>query len=298
MEFTLRQLAYVAAAAEHGNFSIAARHMAVSQSSISTTIAFIEQQLGVRLFERHASRGVTTTPFGESFLREAMSLLSHATRFSSQVKHLHLEPSGDLVIGALSSLATDFLSELLDDFLRAHPTVVVEVREQLDHESLVAALLDGRFEYALTVGQLDDARARSFEIASLAPHAIVSAHHPLAERQVARLADCVVEPFLLPTGGDARKYVSELFAALDLKPRIVFRAGSTQLLRAMASRGLGFAIETRSLCAGASLDGLPLVALPFAEPLPRLRVISVCAAGKALSPAASAFDRRLRARVG
>ncbi|MGG2357301.1 LysR family transcriptional regulator, partial [Salmonella enterica] len=76
--FSLRQLDHVVAAARHENVTAAARALYVSQPSISASIARIERHYGRPLFVRHTGQGVSPTPFGRQFVREAASLIASA----------------------------------------------------------------------------------------------------------------------------------------------------------------------------------------------------------------------------
>src|SRR5882672_4779214 len=73
-EISLRQLRYFVAAAETGQFAMAAARAHVTQSAITNAVQLLEQQLGVRLFER-LPRGVVLTAEGHSFLQRVRHVL-------------------------------------------------------------------------------------------------------------------------------------------------------------------------------------------------------------------------------
>jgi DNA-binding transcriptional LysR family regulator len=290
MDITLRQLAYVSAAANLGSFSGAAQHLGVSQASISATTAAIERRLGVHLFKRHSSRGVTLTPSGDAFMREARSLLEHVERFWRHAEGLQEPMKPGLTIGAQVSIAARVLPGLIDEC----PEIVVEVREEPDHEGVITALLAGRCEWGLAAARDLDPRVQGLEIGVLPPYAILSRKHPLATRPAVRLADCATAPFLANTAAGTRGYFDDVFDSVQIQPRIAFRATSCELLRALVGRDLGFAIELGAPPEGASADGLPFVAIPFVESLPRLKILAYRPADRPLAAAAAPFDRALR----
>ena len=98
MDFTIRQLIYAEAAAEFGNFTHAARHLGVTQASISTAIFELEQRVGTKLYDRHSSRGVTLTPVGERFIHEVRILLGHVKRFQTMAERLKAQHSGEIAM--------------------------------------------------------------------------------------------------------------------------------------------------------------------------------------------------------
>ena len=63
----IRQIEFVDAVARHGNFTRAANELHVAQPAVSAAIRHLEDELGVRLFER-TSRHVALTDAGEAFL--------------------------------------------------------------------------------------------------------------------------------------------------------------------------------------------------------------------------------------
>jgi len=71
---TLRQLRYFVAAAETGQFSMAATRTHVSQSAITNAVLQLEASLGARLFERQPT-GVRLTAEGHSFLQRTRNIL-------------------------------------------------------------------------------------------------------------------------------------------------------------------------------------------------------------------------------
>lgn len=274
MDFTLRQLLYADAAADFGNFTDAARHLDVSQASISTAVSDLERRIGAKLYHRHSSRGVTLTPVGERFIREARVLLGQVQKFQANTTRLKAEHGGDITIGYQVALAIRFLPELLAKFARDFPALKLAVKEESDRDDVIAALLAGKIEFGLGIGQASDDRVVSEEIAALPPYAIVAVNHPSAKRKSIRLADLVDEPFLQLTSPESRLYVRRLFKSVNVEPRVVYRSISPDLIRTMASRGLGFAIENIIPASTVSHDGRRFAAVPFADRLPPLRLMA------------------------
>ena len=77
----LEQLRHFTAAAEAGSFSAAARSLYISHSTICRSVSALEEEFGVRLFER-SSRDFCLTEAGEALLPQAQSLLAAPKRAS------------------------------------------------------------------------------------------------------------------------------------------------------------------------------------------------------------------------
>lgn len=80
MDVSLDQLEAFVAAAEHGSFSAAARHLRKAQSAVSLLVSSLEDDLGVKLFSR-AARSPTLTEAGVRLLPEAKLMLDRRAHF-------------------------------------------------------------------------------------------------------------------------------------------------------------------------------------------------------------------------
>ena len=113
MQFTLKQLDQLITVAEHGSVSSAARELFISQPTLSSSIARLEQSLGLTLLIRHHARGVSLTPTGADFLVRARSLVDPAQEIEADVRELRDSVSGAISIGCFVTLAPFFLPRLI-----------------------------------------------------------------------------------------------------------------------------------------------------------------------------------------
>src|SRR5688572_18237692 len=111
--FTLRQLAYFVAVAEEGSVARAAGELKLSQPSISTAMAKLEDQLGVQLLVRHHAQGVSLTPQGSRLLAAVRNLLHHADEFQRQAASTSGEIAGPLHVASFATLAPAFMPALI-----------------------------------------------------------------------------------------------------------------------------------------------------------------------------------------
>lgn len=81
----LEKLRIFLAVAESGSFSQGARRLYISHSTTSRAVSALEEELGLRLLERH-NRVLGLTPAGERLCREARSLLQQAEELPRRVK--------------------------------------------------------------------------------------------------------------------------------------------------------------------------------------------------------------------
>ena len=196
MTYTLRQLQYFVAAADHGSVAGAARALNISQPSISTAIAKLEALLGVRLLLRHHAHGVSLTPAGQPLLVEARSLLAHAGELTAHARGLGEAVRGRLDVGCFVTIAPSFFPAIARGFTVAHGEVDIRLHEG-HQDALLEGLASGRFTVALLydydlAGDLD-----LQPLADLAPYALLPGDHPLARRAKVALAELAPLPMVL-----------------------------------------------------------------------------------------------------
>jgi len=128
---------------EAGNFISAAERLHVSQSTVSTRIHSLEEQLGCTLFVRNKA-GTTLTSAGRQFQRHASTLV----RTIEQARHDIGIPkgfSGTLVIGGRIGLWEEFLLHWLPLMQQTNPTISIRAESGLEPE-IMQGLIEGRID--------------------------------------------------------------------------------------------------------------------------------------------------------
>jgi DNA-binding transcriptional LysR family regulator len=117
---------YVKAIADARSLGGAAQAMGVNHSTVFRRLGQIEEHLGSRLFERGRG-GYTLTPCGEEMVRLAVRLGEDITTFERKVTGQDLRPSGDLRITTNDMILLHLLTEVLVEFRRAYPDILLDV---------------------------------------------------------------------------------------------------------------------------------------------------------------------------
>ena len=115
----LHQLRYFIAVAETGGFVRAAQRCGVTQPSLSQQIRKLEDELGVRLFDR-SSRGAVPTEAGRALLPRAQRILAEVRDTVSGVKEDIEAGRGPLSVGAIPTIAPYLMPQVLSRFLDEH----------------------------------------------------------------------------------------------------------------------------------------------------------------------------------
>ena len=114
------------AVAEAGSFTNATVNLNLSQSAISRQIQSLEEELKVKLFERHA-RGLTLTENGEYVFRTAHEVISKLKEVETTLGDKKDKPSGKLTVTTVVSFGTTWLTPRIQEFMQLNPEIEVEL---------------------------------------------------------------------------------------------------------------------------------------------------------------------------
>ncbi|MFL2878370.1 MAG: LysR family transcriptional regulator [Candidatus Pelagibacter sp.] len=114
------------AVAEAGSFTSATVNLNLSQSAISRQIQSLEEDLKVKLFERHA-RGLTLTENGEYVFKTAHEVISKLKEVETSLSDQKNHPTGKITITTVRSFGTHWLTPRIQEFMQLHPEIEVEL---------------------------------------------------------------------------------------------------------------------------------------------------------------------------
>ena len=114
------------AVAEAGSFTSATVILNLSQSAISRQIQSLEDDLKVKLFERHA-RGLTLTENGEYVYKTAHEVISKLKEVETSLGDQKNNPTGKITITTVRSFGTHWLTPRIQEFMQLHPEMEVEL---------------------------------------------------------------------------------------------------------------------------------------------------------------------------
>ncbi len=245
----LRQLRYFVAVAEEGNFSRAAERLHVSQPPLSMQIKGLEQELGIRLFER-SNRGVSLTPAGQVFFEEARSVLSRLELARLRALQTDRGETGTLSVGFVSIADYGILPPALKSFRARFPRVEVQLHE-LTTDAQIHALRDARLDLGIGLAPVDEPdlefeRVSREELVLAAP-----SNHPAAKggRSV-DLRTLAKESFIVPPRNIAPGLYDLTIGhcrSFGFMPRVTQQARQMQTVIGLVSCGMGFALVPASV---------------------------------------------------
>ncbi|MDQ6836433.1 MAG: LysR family transcriptional regulator [Actinomycetota bacterium] len=283
----LRQLRYLVALAEEGNFTRAAANAHIAQPAMSQQIRRLEAELGLALVER-TTRRVALTEAGELLVVRSRRILAELESAQTELELLRGVHTGHVTIGAMHTMGTVDLSLALALFRELHPDVRFTVREQTSEE----------MGEMLRVDQLDLAFlsvTERVESHGLGLHQLVSeelvvllpSDHRLSSRQRLRMAELSNELFIsFRAGARLRELLMAAGREAGFTPNVTLESNESQRVRRLVSRGLGVAILPRSDAEGPGAD---VVVASLTAPALSRDITLAWREGRRLAPAAAEF---------
>ena len=267
----LRQIEYIEAIARYNNFTRAAAELHVAQPALSATVRRLEDELGVRLFER-TSRRVALTDAGQAFLARAHRVTTEVVQLEQEMSEYAGGVRGTLRASCWYHIDPGVV-DFLGGFTAANPLVEVSIveapasdalerlrRDELDLATIVMAPgLDlseiehvvGRTEPFVLVTSLDDA---------------------LAGREWVEPAQIVNERFIAAHQGTAlRRCFERGLGGFGESPHIVIETNEAAATVTYVSIGLGSAILTPSI---AGQIQVPVALIPIRGVLPFVSAVA------------------------
>lgn len=173
--------------AETCSFQETATELYVSQSSLTKHIQAIEQELGVKLFNR-STRKVVLNRFGKVFYSYAKQIADLSVDYTNAMKYLMYQSEYLLNVGALGYMNFYGLYETLANFKKSYPKVKYSVTEEKDAQ-LKTKLETGEISFVFTanVQQYQEYKYCIWKTDSLV--LIVSDQHPLAKSETVHLEE-------------------------------------------------------------------------------------------------------------
>src|SRR5512137_2727489 len=127
---TLTELRYIVAVADERHFGRAAEKSFVSQPSLSASIKKVEDELGVRIFER-GKAGVLVTEIGAQVVAQARRTLEEAARVKTVAKQGRNPLAGVLRLGVIHTIAPYLLPGLVAALRRSAPQMPLDIEENM-----------------------------------------------------------------------------------------------------------------------------------------------------------------------
>lgn len=290
MNLTLRQVRAFIAVAELAHFTRAGERLGLSQSSVSTLVRELEDNLGLRLFDRH-TRMLRLTQAGAEMLPLARKALADLDRAFSSSHDLRSLGRGRVKVAAASLQAALLMPRVIKDFCDEFPGIRIDVHDVTEYE-VIEKLRAGDVDFGLgSALAMQDIVARPLTTDTFV--AVMPAGHPLAQQPVVTWRELADLPLIGPPPGNAvREQLDMALARQGITLRRSHEVILPLTILGMVEGGLGIAVMTSAMSRLALALGL--VTRDVAQPVIQREMSLLFHADRTLSPAAEAFSDRLR----
>ena len=226
----LQSFRFVDAVTRAGSIRRAAESLSITPSALNRRILALEEELGVQIFER-MPRGVRLSTAGEMLIHHIRTQISDMERVKSQIADLSGVRRGRVSIACSQAVLPYFLPEQIAHYRREHPGVNFGVFVR-DRQAAEEALVDHSADLALVFEPVRLADFQTLLAIRQTVYGVMSATHPLAQKETLRLRECLMYPVALPTAPIGVRHLLEtamMKSSLTLAP--VVESDSFEFLR-------------------------------------------------------------------
>ena len=240
----LYHLRYFVTLAHLEHYTKAADVLAITQPSLSHAISSLEEELGVKLFEKNG-RNVSLTKYGKSFLEDVEQTLN---RLDSSVNGLQLAGKGEgqIDVAFLRTLGVDFMPKIIRSFLNANKGKQIHFNLFCD-KVLTGDILTGLKEKKYDIGfcsKFDDEPLIEFiPVAKQDLVVIVPPDHPLASKSEIHLEETLeYKQIIYKSGSGLRHIIDHLFDQIGAYPDVSYEIAEDHVVAGFVANGFGIAV--------------------------------------------------------
>ncbi|WP_343583565.1 LysR family transcriptional regulator [Herbaspirillum sp.] len=203
---TLRHLQALVTLAATNSFSRAADELAVTQPALSAAIKQLENQLGIRLFDR-TTHQINLTAQGAVVLEYARHLLNTATNIFNDIEHAIGTGRQRIRIGAIPSAVT-LTAATIARYNQAHDQHVEIMLQDMPNDALLDALYSGKLDFCVGIKPPDSQALETVPLFEDELVLIVPPHHALAGAKEVQWRQMAGEEIVIFTQGSIWEFAS------------------------------------------------------------------------------------------
>ncbi len=267
---TLNELRFIVAVAQELNFRRAAEKSFISQPALSLAIQKLEEELGLKIFER-GKNDVSVTPIGTAIVEQAQRVLEEAERIREIAAQGKNQLSTPLRLGIIHSVGPYLLPDLIPALRKVAPHMALEVEENIT-ANLDTQLRNGKLDVIIIALPFSDAGILTHSLYDEPFEVVVNTDHHWAGRRSIKAPELGNEKVLLLDSGHCfSNQVAEICPDLNRRPTPTQQGTSLETIRNMVASGLGITVLPASANSARYRSRL-LTVIPFAKPIPSRRI--------------------------
>lgn len=242
---TITQLEYVVAVATYKSFVSAAEKCFVTQPTLSMQIQKLEEELGVKLFDRN-KHPIAITAMGEAIVEQARVVLAECDKIQELIQNQQNNVAGIFKFAVIPTIAPYILPGLLEHYAKAYPDVKLQVKE-METKQIVAALRNNELDAALLSTPLEENGIKEYPLFSEPFIAYFSPDEKALKKKLVTPDDISLERiWLLNEGHCMRNQVLDLCSdqiqRLQAQRAYRYESSNVETLRKMVDTNKGLTI--------------------------------------------------------
>lgn len=268
---TLTELRYVVALAQERHFGRAAQKCFVTQPTLSLALAKLEDELGVKLFERNKNE-VLVTARGQQIVEQARRVLDEVGKIQHLARGSQDQLSGALRLGAIPTIGPYILPDLVPCLRKRAPAMPLVIEENLTG-NLAPMLREGELDVVIIALPFSIPGVKTQVVYEEPFSVVVPEGHRWQSRKSVKPSDLSEENLLVLNNGHCfRDQVLEACPGQANTAQPEGRAGSSlETIRNMVASGLGVSVLPASALVARYASRL-LKVVPFSTPVPSRKV--------------------------
>lgn len=267
---TLNELRYIVAVAQERNFRRAAEKSFISQPALSLAIQKLEEELGLKIFER-GKNNISVTPVGAEIVGQAQRTLEEVERIREIARQGKDQLAGTLRLGIIYSVGPYLLPDLVPALKKLAPDMPLEIEENIT-ANLDTLLRNGKLDVIIIALPFGDSGIVTQAVYDEPFEVVVGNDHHWANRHSIKAQELSSEKVLLLDSGHCfSNQVAEACPELNRKGAETQQGTSLETIRNMVASGLGITVLPASANSARYRNKL-LKVIPFTNPAPSRRI--------------------------
>lgn len=266
---TLTELRFIVAVAQERNFRRAAEKCFISQPALSLAVQKLEDELGLKIFERSKSE-VALTPVGMEIVEQAQRVLEEAEHIREIAAQGKDQLSTPLRIGVIHSIGPYLLPDLIPALKKVAPHMPLLVEENIT-ANLDLQLRNGKLDVIVIALPFGDSGILTRPLYDEAFEVVVDSEHRWVQRRSIKPTELAEEKVLLLDSGHCYSNQVDEACPGSRKNDSVQHGTSLETIRNMVASGLGITVLPASANSARYRSKL-LNVIPFTKPVPSRRI--------------------------
>jgi len=178
---TLIQLYYFLQVCKYGSYSKTAENIHVPQQALSKSIAALEREFDLPLFERTVS-GITPTKYGMFLYHHSKEIVEKLDFMQAELARMRDQNISVINLCIAQGIAYFLPSNIFLEFQQLHPNIRLNITEDTS-DACERKVLDGEVDAAISIGPFDESKLHLMPLTSFNMLAIVNVNNPLSRKR-------------------------------------------------------------------------------------------------------------------